>query len=237
MKPPLHGYFITGTDTDVGKTIVTAALTAIFLNAGRRVLPVKPVQTGCRARVPRPAPDIAACRRLTGVSIPPAALPLLTTYRFQPACSPHLAAARAGTRISLAKIVRDARRLQSMTDMLIVEGAGGVLVPLNRRQTMLDLMQALGLPVILVSRPNLGAINHALLSLQTLRQAGLTIAGLIFNATHPGRPNYIEADNRRCIPRRGHVRLLGDIAHLPGLQTATPARFLRHVLAGLRLTP
>ncbi len=237
MKNKLRGYFITGTDTDAGKTIACAAVAAICQDAGYRVLPAKPVQTGCPARYPRLAPDLAVCRRLAGIAIPPAALPLLTSYRFAPACSPHLAAARAGIRISVAKIARDLRQLQTMADLLVVEGAGGVLAPLNQRQTMLDLMRELELPVILVSRTQLGAINHALLSLRVLRQAGIRVAGVLFNATRPGRPNYIEADNRRCIPSMGRVLSLGHIPYWPDLPTLRPAAFLGRVRSALRLTP
>ncbi len=237
MKTKLRGYFITGTGTDVGKTIASAAVAALCRDAGYRVLTAKPVQTGCPVKATRPAPDVAVCLRLAGIAMPSAAWPLLTSYRFTPACSPHLAAARAGIRISVAKIARDLSRLQSMADLLVVEGAGGVLTPLNQRQTMLDLMRELGLPVILVSRTQLGAINHALLSLCALRQAGIRIAGVVFSAGRPGRASFIEKDNQICIPRMGRVPRLGYIPYLPNLGAMRPAGFLRRVRAGLRLTP
>ncbi len=236
MKTKLRGYFITGTGTDVGKTIVSAAVAALCRDAGYRVLPAKPVQTGCSARTPRLAPDLAVCRRLADIAIPPAALPLLTSYRFAPACSPHLAAARAGIRISIAKIARDLRQLQSMADLLVVEGAGGVMAPLNYHQTMLDLMRELDLPVILASRMHLGAINHALMSLRVLRQEGIRVAGVVFNAARPGRPSWIEKDNQICIPRMGCVPRLGCIPYFPNLGAILPAGFLRRIRAGLRLT-
>ena len=132
----------------------------------------------------------------------------MAPYCFSPACAPHLAAKEAGVRVSLPVIERAFRRLSRAHDVVVVEGAGGVLVPLNERQTMLDLMIRLRLPVLLVARPGLGTLNHTLLSLQTLHGAGLTVLGVILNQATPGRWGRIEDENVRTIERFGGVKVL-----------------------------
>jgi len=135
----------------------------------------------------------------------------MAPYCFKPACSPHLAAKLAGTRISLKRIEIAYRRLSRKYDGIIVEGAGGVLVPLNAKETMLDLMVRLQLPVLLVARPGLGTINHTLLSLRVLAEAKLKVLGVVLNQTSPGRWGQIEEDNRRTIERMGNVKVLACI--------------------------
>ncbi len=203
------GFFITGTDTGVGKTFVTAGLLAALRRRGMDAVPMKPVQTGC---IPRGgalcAPDLEACLTAAGLVPSTGERALMTPYTFRLACSPHLAAAQAGVRISLPRIGRAARALAAAHTCLIVEGAGGVLVPLNGRHTQLDLMRRLGYPVLLVARPGLGTINHTLLSLRALREAGLTVRGVVFNPTAPGRRGIIERDNVATVARLGRVTVL-----------------------------
>jgi len=124
-------------------------------------------------------------------------------YRFAPACSPHLAARLAKTSISIPRIVSSFRRLREQHDAVVVEGAGGVLVPLSSRLTMLDLMKRLDLLIFLVTRPGLGTLNHTLLSLRTIREAGLRVAGLVVCQTARGRLDFIERDNIRTL-RNSH---------------------------------
>jgi dethiobiotin synthetase len=184
-------YFITGTDTGVGKTMLSALLCAA-LDASYW----KPIQTGTEIDS-----DSETVRSLVGL---PAEKSLPEAYRFAPAVSPHLAARLAGTRIDLAKIKLPASAGDAP---LIVEGAGGVLVPLNERELMVDLMRQLALPVLLAARSSLGTINHTTLSLAALRSAGLTVAGVVMI----GAPNL---ENRAAIEEYGKVRVVGEIPWL-----------------------
>jgi dethiobiotin synthase len=198
----LRGLFVTGTDTGIGKTIVSAAL----LQRYRAVVPLrywKPIQTGIEqdddtAEVMR----LATCREdeifRWGVRLP------------QPV-SPHLAAARSGTTIDLEPMMEQVEG-EPRTQRWIVEGAGGVLVPINGRETMADLMTQLQLPVVVVARTKLGTINHTLLTLEALRRRMLRVAGVVM----VGEPN---ADNRDAIERYGDVQVLGE---MPCFSPLTP---------------
>jgi dethiobiotin synthetase len=190
-------YFITGTDTGVGKTVLSALLCSA-LDASYW----KPIQTGTEVDS-----DSSTVRLLTGLA---AKKILPEAYQFAPPVSPHLAARRAGVRIDLAKI-----NLPAGDGPLIVEGAGGVLVPVNERELMVDLMRQLGLPVLLAARSSLGTINHTTLSLAALRNAGVEVAGVVMI----GAPN---AENRAAIEEYGKVRVVGEIPWLTEIN--------RHVL-------
>jgi len=187
-------YFITGTDTGVGKTVLSALLCAA-LDASYW----KPIQTGTEVDS-----DSRTVELLAGMA---AERVLPEAYQFAPAVSPHVAARRAGVRIDLAKIKLPA----AVGDApLIVEGAGGVLVPINERELMVDMMRQLGLPVLLAARSSLGTINHTTLSLAALRNAGVDVAGVVMI----GAPN---AENRAAIEEFGKVRVVGEIPWLAEL--------------------
>jgi dethiobiotin synthetase len=196
MKMPSR-FFITGTDTGVGKTTVSALLCAAL-----DAIYWKPIQTGTREGT-----DRATVMRFAQL---PRSRALPETYRFSPPVSPHLAAARAGIRIALRKI-----RLPQIPprENLIVEGAGGVLVPINSTELMTDLMSHLGLPVLLVSRTTLGTINHTLLSIAALRAARLDLRGVILS----GKPN---RENRRAIEHYGKIEVLGIVPPLKKMNRA-----------------
>jgi dethiobiotin synthetase len=184
-------FFVTGTDTGVGKTVVSALLCAAL-----DAIYWKPIQTGTREGADRPT-----VMRIAGL---PRARTAPEAYRFAPPVSPHLAARRAGVRIDLRKI-----RLPQIgpRENLIAEGAGGALVPINETQLMTDLMRHLGLPVLLVTRTTLGTINHTLLSLAALRAARLEVRGVIM----VGKAN---RDNREAIERYGHSAVIGVVPRL-----------------------
>jgi dethiobiotin synthase len=174
------GFFITGTDTDVGKTFV-ARLLCDALSAKHRVAYLKPVQTGCSrdAQGEFASPDFEfVCQ---GKSAKMAAYDVHVPFRFAPACSPHLAAKLAGVQIELSRIAACAEELSRNADVVVAEGAGGVLCPLSESLTMLDLMRMLALPVILVTTPRLGTLNHTALSLRALRDEGLPVAAVVCN--------------------------------------------------------
>jgi dethiobiotin synthetase len=184
-------FFVTGTDTGVGKTVVSALLCAAL-----DAIYWKPIQTGAREGT-----DRSAVMRLVQLS-PTRTAP--ESYRFTPPVSPHLAARRAGVRIDLRRI-----KMPHLApcENLIAEGAGGTLVPINGTQFMTSLMRHLGLPVLLVTRTTLGTINHTLLSLAALRAAHLDIRGVIM----VGKPN---RENRRAIERYAKIEVIGIVPPL-----------------------
>ena len=184
-------FFVTGTDTGVGKTVVSALLCAAL-----DAIYWKPIQTGTREGT-----DRATVMRLAELS---RARTAAEVYRFAPPVSPHLAARRAGVEIDFGKIKMPQIGRGAN---LIAEGAGGALVPINDKQLTTDLMRHLGLPVLLVTRTTLGTINHTLLSMAALRAARLDIRGVIM----VGKPN---RDNREAIERYGRARVIGVVPRL-----------------------
>lgn len=233
----MNGVFVTGTDTAVGKTVVSAALLSVLGKGGIDVVPMKPVQTGCFLRGKELlAPDLEFCLRTVGMRVSKQKKRLMAPYCFKTACSPHLAVAETSRKIELNKIMDAFQSLKQDHDMVIVEGAGGVLVPLDDKETfMLDLMKAMGLPVILVSRPGLGTINHTLLSLRELRRAKLAVLGVIINETRSGSWGTIESDNIKTIERLGQVRVLAHLPCIRGLSTGNiePELFKEHSIKHL----
>lgn len=212
----MNGLFITGTDTGVGKTVVAAGILRWLRGRGVDAVPMKPVQTGAKGAV---APDLSFCLAAAGLSPRPDELELMAPYRYEPACSPHLAGRMAGSYPQIGHILTCAERLLGEHDFLLVEGAGGILVPLDETNTMLDLMREMAFPVLLVSRIGLGTINHTLLSVGALRVAGLEVFGAVINTPMAANDNgaFIREDNPRTIEKFGEVEVLGTVRHLPGL--------------------
>jgi len=197
-------FFITGTDTGIGKTTVSALLCAAL-----DAIYWKPIQTGTRDGTDR-ATVIRLARLPQNRALPEA-------YRFSPPVSPHLAARLAGARIDLRKIKLP--RIEP-SENLIVEGAGGAFVPINRTQLMIDVMSHLALPVLLVARTSLGTINHTLLSITALRAAQLDVHGVIM----VGNAN---RENRAAIEHYGEIEVVGEIPMLAKLNRAALLRVFR----------
>jgi dethiobiotin synthase len=215
-----RGFFITGTDTGVGKTVVTAGLLRALRHGGVDAVPVKPVQTGClRQGDALLAPDLEFSLNAAGLTPDPDERALMAPYCYDPACSPHLAGRMAGEYPDCERIAACIDELMQRHDAVLVEGAGGIMVPLDESATMLDLMRNLGLPVILVARAGLGTINHSLLSVRVLRSAGLDVAGVVFNEEQlpDTGEQFIRADNPAAVARFGDVEILGAVPHQPGL--------------------
>lgn len=187
----MQGFFVTGTDTNVGKTIVSAWLVAKLEGLGLAPYYWKPVQAGTE-----PETDAATVKRLSEL---PEERILPETYVLPDAMAPHEAARRAGIAIDMEKIVAP---VSGKT--LVVEGAGGILVPLTDEHYVIDLVRSLELPVVLVARSTLGTINHTLLSLEALRHRELPIAGIVLNG--PKTPH-----NREAIERYGKIAVIAEI--------------------------
>jgi dethiobiotin synthetase len=175
------GIFVTGTDTGVGKTVVAVALLRALDAAGMRAIGMKPVAAGIDADAALNA-DVAALVAAANVAAP---LGDINPYAFAPPIAPHLAAQLAGVAIDLDRIAAAHGRLAAAGDAVVVEGAGGVLVPLGLRTDMLDIPVRLGLPVLLVVGIRLGCLNHALLSALAIAGRGLRLAGWIANRIDP----------------------------------------------------
>ena len=151
----------------------------------------------------------------------------MAPFIYEPACSPHLAAAKTGREISLDRILEAFHNLLRRHERVVVEGAGGVLAPVSGNQTMIDLMAMLGLPVILAARPGLGTINHTLLSIREIERSGLTLHGIIFCETTRAGWGEIEENNVETIARIGKARVLGRIPYIAELakKTASALKF------------
>jgi dethiobiotin synthetase len=208
----VRGLFVTGTGTGVGKTVLTAALLAAMVAAGESVRAHKPVLTGLDDPPDEWPPDHELLARAAGMA-PEKVAPL----RYGPPVSPHLAAALAGERIDPARIAAAAgaalRAADAQGATLIVEGVGGLLVPLAEDYTVRDLAVHLGLPLLIAAPPGLGTINHTLLTLHAARAAELEVRAAVLTPWPP-RPSAMEQSNRDTIARLGEI----EVAVLPHLQ-------------------
>jgi len=176
-----RGLFVVGTDTGVGKTFVATALLRALDAAGKRAIGMKPVAAGIAPGATMNA-DVLALRDASGLDAPQADL---NPFGFEPAIAPHVAAARAGVVIDLETMAAAYERLAGQVDAVVVEGAGGVLVPLGPRIDMLDVAARLRIPVLLVVGVRLGCINHALLSALAINARGIALAGWVANHIDP----------------------------------------------------
>jgi dethiobiotin synthetase len=206
------GLFVTGTDTGVGKTVVSAAIAVALVARGVRTAACKPVLTGVDEPADGWPHDHEVLAAVTGMA-PEDVSPV----RFGPPVSPHLAAGRAGRALTAAGLAVPARRLGRAAEAVVVEGVGGLLVPLSERESVRDLAVALGLPVVVVARPGLGTINHTLLTVTAARDAGLDVRGVVLTPW-PDEPGPIERSNLDTIARLGGV----EVATLPYVAAPDP---------------
>jgi len=212
------GFFVTGTDTGVGKTLVACALMEGLRSAGISVVGMKPVAAG---REGGRWLDVEALGDASSVRAPKGAI---NPYAFEAAIAPHIAAARAGVEMDLQKILAAYRELGRLAEVVIVEGAGGLLVPLNGRETTADLVRVLGVPVVLVVGMRLGCLNHALLKRDAMTSAGLRCAGWVANCLVAEMPELER--NVEALAKRLDCAFLGKIPHRPGLPPRDAARSL-----------
>ncbi|AXK39143.1 dethiobiotin synthase [Crenobacter cavernae] len=204
-----QGYFITGTDTEIGKTHSAVKLVELWRRDGKRVAAMKPVASGCEV-LPDGRwlnDDVERLVAATGQTDRDAMNP----YRFLPPVSPHIAAREAGVKISLDVIAEHYDKLAEGADVVLVEGAGGWLAPLSDTLFMADLAARLELPVILVVGMRLGCINHALLTARAIEASGQTLAGWVANRVVPDQAAY--ADNLSTLKRHITAPLLLEIPH------------------------
>jgi dethiobiotin synthase len=202
--------FVTGTDTGIGKTLAAAALCRAERQAGRTVLYAKPVQTGLEPGEPGDAAFVAAA----------AGVPVVECLRFPEPLAPAVAAGRAGTAIDVDGLLADLAQAGDGFDRVVVEGAGGLLVPLWDALTMADLAGRLGANLVVVTRPTLGTLNHTALTVEAANIRGLPVDGLIVSGW-PAEPGTTERTNLERLSAMAPV--LGLLPVYAGLDTADPA--------------
>ncbi|MCX5890798.1 MAG: dethiobiotin synthase [Deltaproteobacteria bacterium] len=213
--PPLKGIFVTGTDTDVGKTVIAAGLTAALRRRGLAAIYFKPIQSGCPEEEGRLIPtDAKFARDLAGLSEP---LELLCPVALRLPLAPGVAAAREGVTVDLGRVAGSLLELAGRYDFFVVEGAGGLYVPLiDTSFLVLDLIRWLRLPLLVVARAGLGTINHTALTVMAARQAEIEVAGIILNR-YPKAPNLAEQTNPgviEAITGRPILARVPEIDHL-----------------------
>ncbi|MBU1691178.1 MAG: dethiobiotin synthase [Gammaproteobacteria bacterium] len=216
-------YFITGTDTGVGKTLVACALLQAFIKQGKKAVGMKPVVAGS---METPAglcyEDVENLLAAGNVAAP---RELINPYALTLSIAPHIASAQMGVDIRLEKIEQSCLKLREMAEVVVVEGVGGFMVPLNDREDTADMAQLLGLPVIMVVGLRLGCLNHALLSAQEIRRRGLTLAGWVANKIDPDM--LFAQDNIVALEQRLKAPLIGTVPYGKGLSAEEVARLLR----------
>jgi dethiobiotin synthetase len=200
--------FITATDTGVGKTMVSGLLLDFLIEKGVRAGYQKWAATGCEARE---VPDLKDCLQIAGHTPDPDLLDLQVPYRLAFPASPHLAAEMDGVAIDPEKIIHSYRQMAARYEVLVVEGIGGLLVPLNRQLLLADLLCRLGLPTLIVARSGLGTINHTLLTIEALRSRRIPIVGVLFTDSE-NEEEIIARDNMRVISELGGVEVLGRLS-------------------------
>jgi dethiobiotin synthetase len=200
-------YFVTGTDTHVGKTLVSCALLHGFAARGKRVVGMKPIAAGCNNDGQNE--DVVQLRAASNVEV---GYELTNPYCFLPAIAPHLAAQQAGIEIQLPLIVSAYQKLAAQAEVVIMEGVGGLCVPLNVHQDSADMLKALDLPIILVVGIRLGCLNHALLTVEAINARGLSLAAWVANVIEVDMPQW-EA-NITALQQRIAAPLLGIVPYL-----------------------
>lgn len=210
---PIPGCFITGTDTDVGKTIVAGAIANWFYRQGRRVSVLKPVASGCeKRREGLVSQDAELLAHLSNTHHP---LDLICPNCYAEPLAPSIAARRAKKPVDIDAINRSVRIMSADSDFMIVEGAGGVLTPFDDKHFMADVAVALKIPALLVARPGLGTINHTLLSIEALRSRNVKIAGVVINFFPTDNVGTAEETSWREIEKLGKVNVLTFVPHEP----------------------
>ena len=223
-----RGFFITGTDTGVGKTVIAGALLLIIRSLGISVCGMKPIETGCmksenvvqkaESRVKDTLLIPADGMFLKEIADMDDSIDIITPIRFENHLAPFPASEIEGTPVDIEKIKKAFEDLLRKYDMAVIEGIGGLLVPLNRNYFVLDLIKQFGLPVVIVSRPGLGTINHTLLTVNYAIKEGLHVAGIIMNYSQSPEKTLAEETNPKVIRQISPVPLIGIFPYLEDLE-------------------
>ncbi len=207
----MDGVFVTGTGTEVGKTVVAAAIARALASHGKRVAVFKPAVTGLDDDGEA---DHALLRR---AAVSDQSDEEISPYRYGPPASPHLAAHLSGEEIEPRQLLASARAAAANADVLVCEGVGGLLVPLSPTYSVRDFAVELGLPLAIAAPPGLGTINHTLLTIEAARAVGLAVRAVVLTPW-PERPSQVEISNRETIESLGEA----PVELLPSLDMAEP---------------
>ncbi len=213
------GFFVTGTDTGVGKTVIAAAIIKVIRALGMSVCGMKPVETGCTRIGNTLYPS-------DGMFLKKAAameetINHITPYCFETPVAPSLASEIEGNPVNVDSIVEEFQSLQERHDVVVVEGVGGILVPIKRDYFVLDLIRDLKLPLIIVSRPFLGTLNHTLLTVNYALKEGIKVSGIVINFTRPPDVTVAENTNPMMLQQLSQVPVMGTFPHLENLEDGT----------------
>ena len=207
----MRAIFVAGTDTNVGKTHVCGLLLDFMRKKGLAAGYQKWVATGLES----PPTDLVECLRMAGVPLEPELFNRQVLYHFALPASPHLAAEQAGAQVDPELIRTRYQEMLTCYELLIVEGVGGLMVPLNRELLLVDLLCELKMPTLVVAKSGLGTINHTLLTLEALRHRDIHVLGLVFSDATSDEDLMLVADNMRTIAEMGQVQVFGRLRHYP----------------------
>ncbi len=203
------GLFITGTDTGVGKTLIAGAIAKILSQSGKKVGVFKPVATGCRkTKAGLVSEDAEFLKRCTNIEL---GLEVINPVKFEIPAAPFVCEKAENRKTDLKKIADAYKKICQKSDFVIVEGIGGIRVPITAQIDVLKLAKAFKLPVIIVARSKLGTITHTLLTIDAVRQAGLSLAGVIINGYDEKTKDFAEKTNARIIEKLGEVKILAVV--------------------------
>jgi dethiobiotin synthetase len=223
------GFFITGTDTGVGKTVIVAALVKAIGLLGCSVCGMKPIETGCKKTEVRSQKsevrndllipfDGTFLKKIAGMDD---SIDLVTPFTFENPLAPMVASDIEGIPVDIDKIQKAFKELSKKYDVVIIEGIGGLLVPVKKDYFVLDLARDFGLPLIVVSRPGLGTLNHTMLTINYAIKEDLNVAGIIINYTRPPKYTIDEETNPEVIKQISPVPLIGIFPYLKDLESST----------------
>ncbi len=213
--------FVTGTDTDVGKTVVTAGLAAVMQSLGYKSGVYKPFQSGAEEKNGfLISPDLSYVKKLDFY------IETLCTYLLKAPTAPYIAAELENVNINLSAVAREYQSLKQTCDVVLVEGAGGLLVPVTKDALMIDAAKMLDLPLLIVARPNLGTINHTLLTINQAKIAGLDIAGVVINRYPQDTDDIAIKTAPRLIEEYTDVSILGIIPDIADFDNVKPGALI-----------
>jgi dethiobiotin synthetase len=215
----MNGFFFTGTDTGVGKTLIAGAIARALTMQGKRVGVMKPFESGCRRDGATVVPaDAVFLKKMAGSQDD---LALICPYALERPLAPGIAARLEKMPINPGKVKAAFDRLRAQYDIMLVEGAGGIMVPVSEEQVIIDIIGLLHLPLIIVARTTLGTINHTVLTVREARRAGIRVLGIILNKVTP-EPDEAEETNPEAICKFANVSLLGQVPYIPENKRGDP---------------
>jgi len=219
----ISNFFIAGTDTNVGKTLIAGALLNYLNNLGKKTLAFKPVSTGCQEISDELRnQDAVGLAAIASLKIP---YPEINPVAFKEPIAPHIAAEKLGTKITLTHLIEDYNKSKNYSsDHVIVEGAGGWRVPINNKQYMSDFVKVANIPVILVVGMRLGCINHGLLTYEAIQKDGIKLAGWVANIIDPKM--LVVEENIVCLKNRINAPLLGTVPYNKNINFKKASEYL-----------